>query len=781
MKDYDLIHHVRGESQFIDDINIPDGTLFASVFYSPIAHGKIKSIDLSYAKSMKGVKEIFTYKDIPGENQIGGIIPDEPLLAENEVHFIGMPVAIVIAESKFTAREAAKNIKIEIEPLEIITEPREAFKKGELIIPPRIFTSGNIQNAWKECAVIAVGVCESGGQEHLYLETQGAFAFPVEGGGVKIISSTQGPTAVQRAASNVLGISMHKIEVEVLRLGGGFGGKEDQATPWAVMAALASLKLNRPVKLILPRHEDMIMTGKRNPYSSDFKIGLTNEGKILAYEATFYQNAGASADLSPAVLDRTLFHCTNSYYIPNVKATGYCCRTNLPSNTAFRGFGGPQGKYVIECAIYKAAEIFGVDPSVIQKKNLLNEGDKFHYGQKATNVHTKGTWNMAEKTFATENIKERIKKFNDENQNFKKGFAFMPICFGIAFTNTRMNQANALVNIYTDGSVSFSTAAVEMGQGVNAKIKEVISRVFSIPHDLIKNEPTNTTRSANTSPTAASSGADLNCNAVYNACSIILERLKKSALDETGMDDISKVELKNEAVYYDGKKTGISWKELIEQTHFKRVSLSSHAHYATPGIHFDRDTNKGSPFAYHVYGTAIIEATVDCLRGIYKIDSVKAVHDFGDSLNPVIDKGQAEGAIMQGIGWMTIEEVIYNKEGKLLSDLLSTYKVPDIHFAPKDIEIIFHGEPNPVGIFNSKAIGEPPLMYGIGAYFAILNAVKEFNPQKDFIFSSPITPEKVLMSLYNQNNQNNQNNKSCKKAESKNGATEINASKPVTI
>jgi xanthine dehydrogenase large subunit len=749
MKDYDIIHHVRGESQFIDDVNIPDRTLYASVFYSPHAHGKIKSLDFESAKSIKGVKGIFTYRDIPGENQIGGIIPDEPLLAEKEVHYRGMPIAIVVAETNFISREAVKNIKIEIEPLEIITDPREAFKKGELIIPPRVFSNGNVENAWKDCDVIIEGECETGGQEHLYLETQGAFAFPVEGGGVKIISSTQGPTAVQRVASKILGIPMHKIEVEVLRLGGGFGGKEDQASPWAAMAAFAAMQLDRPVKLILPRHDDMTMTGKRNPYSSDFKIGLTKEGKILAYEVSFYQNAGASADLSPAVLDRTLFHCTNSYYIPNVKATGYSCRTNLPSNTAFRGFGGPQGKFVIECAIHKAAEKLGLEPSVIQKKNLLNEGDDFHFGQKATHVHTHNTWDLAVKKFEPEKIGKRIDKFNKENKNFKKGFAFMPVCFGIAFTNTRMNQANALVNIYADGSVSFSTAAVEMGQGVNAKIKEVVSRVFSISHNLIKNEPTNTTRSANTSPTAASSGADLNCNAVFSACNVILERLKKSALEELNKDDITKVEIINEIVYYEKKKTKLNWKGLIESTHFKRVSLSSHAHYSTPHIHFNKETNKGNPFAYHVYGTAIIEATVDCLRGTYKINSVKAVHDFGNSLNPVIDLGQAEGAILQGIGWMTIEEIIYNNEGKLLSDLLSTYKVPDIHFAPEEMEIVFLEEPNLTGIFNSKAIGEPPLMYGIGAYFAILNAVKAFNPGKDFKFSAPITPEKVLMNLYN--------------------------------
>ncbi|HMQ67574.1 MAG TPA: molybdopterin-dependent oxidoreductase [Ignavibacteria bacterium] len=747
MKNYDTINHVRGESLFIDDINIPDGTLFASVFYSPIAHGKITGLDLNEALSSDGVKRIITCKDIPGENQIGGIIFDEPLLAEEHVHFIGMPVALVIAENELTARNAVKKIKIEIERYPVITDPREAFKNGDLIVPPETFSCGNTDDAWNECDVIIEGECDSGGQEHLYLETQGAIAFPSEGGGLKIISSTQGPTTVQRVAAKVLALSMNKIEVEVLRLGGGFGGKEDQATPWAVMTALAAMKLNKPVKLILRRHDDMIMTGKRNPYSSDFKIGLKKDGKIIAYEASFYQNAGASADLSTAILDRTLFHCTNSYFIPNVKATGYCCKTNLAPNTAFRGFGGPQGKFVIECAIHKAAGSMGLLPSVIQKMNLLKEGDEFPYGQKAEHAQAISSWKAAEESFKPGEILDRINKFNSGNKFFKKGFAFMPICFGIAFTNTKMNQANALINIYSDGSVSFSTAAVEMGQGVNAKIREVVSRVFSVTQERIKNETTNTTRSANTSPTAASSGADLNCNAAYRACKEILDRLKNSALEELNESDFTKVEIRNETVYYDSIRTDLEWCDLIERTFHKRISLTAHAHYSTPEIFFDKSTNKGTPFRYHVYGTSITEVTVDCLRGIYKIDSVRAVHDFGESLNPVIDLGQAEGAIIQGLGWMTIEEVVHNKDGKLLSDLLSTYKVPDIHFSPGEMNIKFLGIPNPAGIFNSKAIGEPPLMYGIGAYFAIRNAVREFTGSNDFPYSAPITPEKVFMNL----------------------------------
>lgn len=748
MKNYDIVRHVTGESQFVDDILVPEGILYASVCYSKIAHAELVNIDLKEAKKIDGVKGIYTSRDIPGENQIGGIVPDEELLAEDKVEFIGQPIAIVVADTQLIAREAARKIKIKINELPVITDPREAFKAGNLIVPPRTFNLGDVEKNWKKCDYIIEGIAESGSQEHLYLETQGAFAFPVEGGGIKIISSTQSPTAVQRVTARILKLPMHKVEVDVLRLGGAFGGKEDQATAWAAMAGLAAFKLNKPVKLILPRQEDMRMTGKRHPYSSDFKIGLNNKGKILAFEATYYQNAGAAADLSPAILERTLFHCTNSYYIPNVKATAISCKTNLPPNTAFRGFGGPQGMFVIESAIYKAAEKMEIDPSVIQKQNLLDEGDEFSYGQKTENCHAKITWNKIEKKYYIKSIRKKVKQFNDRNDLYKKGVAFMPICFGISFTNTSMNQASALVHVYADGSIGVSTAAVEMGQGVNEKIRQVAANIFSVDIDRVKTETTNTTRIANTSPTAASSGADLNGKATEQACNNIMANLKNVAAEILGLPDSDKIKLQNEFVYNGNKKTTLTWNELVKTTNLKRVSLSSHSFYATPGIHFDREKEKGKPFAYHTYGTAIIEATVDCLRGIYKIDSVKVVHDFGKSFNPVIDRGQAEGAIMQGLGWMTIEEVIYDENGKLLTDALSTYKVPDIHFTP-DVEIEFlEDSENPLGIFKSKAIGEPPLMYGIGGYFAIMNAIKEFRPGIDFKISAPITPEKVLMNLY---------------------------------
>ncbi|MDQ3845555.1 MAG: molybdopterin-dependent oxidoreductase, partial [Bacteroidota bacterium] len=643
MKNIDSRTHTQGESIYLDDIPLVAGTLYGAAFGSPVAHGIIKHVDLSIAQQMPGVIRIFTYQDITGENQIGGIVPDEPLLAEEEVHFCGMPIAFVVAETDEATRAAVKRIKVEIEPLEVITDPRVAQAKGELIVPMRKFILGNTDDAWQACDYLFEGTANTNGQEHLYIETQGAYAIPQENNALKIYSSTQGPTAVQRAACRVLGFPMHQIEVDVTRLGGGFGGKEDQANTWAALCALAAFHLKRPVKYALHRMEDMAMTGKRHPYSSDFKIGLDKDLKIVAYEVTFYQNAGAAADLSPAVLERTLFHCTNSYFIPNVTARAYSCRTHLPPNTAFRGFGGPQGMFVIEAAIAKAAEELGIDAAVIQKKNLNKTGDEFPYGQKAVS-EAHACWDKAEQLYESDALRKEVELFNATNKIYKKGLSFMPICFGISFTNTTMNQGRALVHVYTDGSVGVSTGAVEMGQGVNTKIRQVAAHVLSVHPDKVRIQTTNTTRIANTSPSAASATADLNGKAVLMACTAIVERLKAVAAAELNVEPEA-IELKDEVVYAKGEQTGLDWKKLVMLAFLKRVSLSEHAHYATPEIHFDKLKEKGHPFAYHVYGTAITTVTVDCLRGIYNIDSVKMVHDFGSSMNPAIDRGQIEGGL----------------------------------------------------------------------------------------------------------------------------------------
>ncbi len=748
MKNIDSVGHVTGRSVYLDDIPVQKGTLFAVVLGSAIAHGRITGIDLKTAASFDGVERILTHENIPGENQIGGIIPDEPLLAEKEVHFQGQPVVVIVAQSEYTARKARDLIDIEYEEYEVVTDPREAHKKGNLLFPPRTFGIGDVSEAWSSCDYIFEGRADSGGQEHIYIETQGAYAYPMEGGGVKVHSSTQGPTIVQRTVAKVLGLPMHRIEVDVARLGGGFGGKEDQASGWACMASLAAHLLQKPVKISLHRMDDMQVTGKRHPYSSDFKIGLTKDFNILAYETTFFQNGGAASDLSPAILERTLFHTTNSYFIPNVKATACSCKTNLPPGTAFRGFGAPQAMFVIESAIARAASELNISANIIQEKNLLREDDEFHYGQIAKRVNASACWSELNKIYGINKAEKEIEHFNSGNLHFKKGMALMPVCFGISFTKTPMNQARALVHIYHDGSVGVSTGAVEMGQGVNTKLAQIAAKTFSIDPARIKLETTNTTRVANTSPTAASSGADLNGNALRIACEKILSRLQHTAARILSAKPVE-IEIKNEHVICRNKTTNIQWEELIETAFLDRICLTENGHYATPVIYFDKTREKGHPFAYHVYGTAMVTAKVDCIRGIYEIEDVRIIHDFGNSINPVIDFGQIEGGLLQGIGWMTLEELSFNKEGSLLSDSLSSYKIPDIYTAPKNVEChALKTEGPELAILKSKAIGEPPFMYGIGAYFAIQNAVRAFNENYQMKFDAPLTPEKVLNGLY---------------------------------
>lgn len=420
MKNVDMPLHTRGQSVFLDDIAAPAGLLYAAAFPSPVAHGKIKRLDVEKAKGFPGVVDVLTHRDIPGENQIGAIIQDETLLAADSVHFIGEPVVLVIAETKEEALKAFAEISLEIEPLPVVTDPRESFKNGNLVAPPRTFLLGDTDAAWASCDAVVEGRVDSGGQEHFYMETQGAMAVPVENGGIKVYSSTQSPSGVQRILARVLALPMHRIEVDVRRLGGAFGGKEDQATPWACLAAVAAVKLKRPVKLTLDRHEDIVMTGKRHPYSSDYKLGLKSDGEIVAYDVTYYQNSGAAADLSTAILERTLFHSTNSYYIPNVRATAAPCYTNLAPFTAFRGFGGPQAMFVMESAIRAAADRLNMSASAIQHKNLLKEQDTLPYGMAVENCRAERCWEEADKRYDFGNMYREAEAFNQAN-NLKKG------------------------------------------------------------------------------------------------------------------------------------------------------------------------------------------------------------------------------------------------------------------------------------------------------------------------------------------------------------------------
>lgn len=711
--------HAQGKACFIDDIALTADTLHAFPLVSTIAHGKIKALEFTAAFALPGLIDILTASDIAGVNQIGNIAPDEVLLADGEVVYQGQPIAIIIAKTASLARQAAALCVIEYQELAAVFDAREADRMGMHIAPPRIFSFGNIDNCWQACDVIVEGSVETGAQEHVYLETQTAIAYPQENAQLKIISATQSPGMVQRIIARVLNCAMHKIEVDVVRLGGGFGGKEEQATPWAVMVALAASKTQQPVKIALSRTEDMRFTGKRHPYTADFKLGLSKTGKILGYEVSYYQNSGALADLSLSILERSLLHASNSYFIANVRANAVSCRTNLPPNTAFRGFGAPQAMFILECAIFKAAQEMALDATYIQQQNLMQDGDVFPYGMLAS-------WQQLHQDFALQQQQQKIDQFNNCHTVEKKAMAIMPVCFGIAFNAFFLNQADALVHIYNDGSVSISCGAVEMGQGVKVKLCNIAAQQLAIDPGRIKLESTNTTRIANMSPTSASTGSDLNGQAIRIACEQIMRRLKKQAA-QILMVDPELISFSNERVYIAQQASTLNWQMLISKAYMARCALSAQAHYATPNLSFDPKTEKGEPFAYHVYGCAAVEVTVDCLRGRYQVDSIKIIHDIGQSLAPEIDRGQIEGAVVQGLGWMTMEEISYDERGSLLCDNLTSYKIPDIYAAP-DIEMDFlQHAGNPTGIFNSKAVGEPPFMYGIGVYFALVKAIQRFN------------------------------------------------------
>lgn len=744
----DAALHAQGGSRFTDDLLPPADCLYLQPVMATIAHGLIETLDMEAALALPGIVKIFTAADIPGQNQVGNVSADEVLLAEKEVVYQGQPVALVVAESAAIARRAALMVKVDYQVLPAVFDAREADRLGLHIAPKRVFGCGDVEATWATCALIVEGSAATGAQEHMYLETQAAIAYPLENQGLKVIAATQSPGMTQRIIARVLGLAMHQVEVDVLRLGGGFGGKEEQATPFAVMAALVALSLQRPVKLALRRDEDCRLTGKRHPYDADFKLGLDTDGRILAYRVDFYQNAGAFADLSLAILERTLFHAGNAYYIPNMQVSAVSCRTHLPPNTAFRGFGGPQGMYVLECAIFKAAQAMGVDASRIQRINLLRENQSIYYGMPAHRCLAEKSWEALQTRFELARRQQVIAVFNAEHALEKKAMAVMPLCFGISFTATFLNQADALVHVYGDGSVSISCGAVEMGQGVKQKITKVAAATLGIAEQLVKVESTNTSRVANMSPTAASTGADLNGQATRLACLQIKQRLLAVAAGLLENAEATQLDIKQGRVHHQGKPTALSWKQLVGQAYMSRTALSAQAHYATPELFFDRGVNKGHPFAYHVYGCASVEVTVDCLRGRYRIDRVCIIHDDGQPLDRMVDQGQIEGGVVQGLGWMTLEQVVFDENGRLLTDNLGSYKIPDIHFAPS-IEVCFlESADNPPGLLHSKAVGEPPFMYGIAAYFALVKAIHEFNPNWLADYRAPMTPEKALLALY---------------------------------
>ena len=743
----DAAGHLRGETTYIDDLPEPRGLLHAALKLSGSARGRITRIDPTGALALDPSVRIITAKDVPGENQIGASLPDEPLLPAEEWDYRGQPLALCLAKSRELAKEAARLLVVEGEDLAPALDEREAAARGDFILPPRTQSSGDCAAAFAKAArsgVIAEGRVVSGGQEHVYLETQGAVAERREGDRMVVVSSTQGVSVTQRAIARALGLPQHRVEVEARKLGGGFGGKEDQATPWACLAALGAWVSRRPVKLVLDRPTDMRSTGKRHPYTSDFRIAADPDGTITAFEVDFYQNSGSTCDLSPAIMSRSLFHAAGAYRIPNLRTTGRMCRTNLPSFTAFRGFGAPQAFFVIESAIEALAARLGADPVELRRKNLLREGDITHYGMKLEGVRAVEAFDRLLEKADWKSLHAEIDEWNAAHPLEKRGAAIIPNCFGISFTKLPMNRGGALVHVYLDGTVLVSTGAVEMGQQVSRKIARVAARSLGLPLELVRVERTSSLTVANTVPTAASTGSDLNGAAARVACLEIRERLLAKAaelLDAPAKElDIVEGEVRRGAV-----RTGLQWAKLVAAADEARIDLSAHGFYATPNLVYDAQAEKGNPFAYHVYGAALVEARLDALRGTAKITKTLIVHDAGSGLDPFVDRGQIEGAFAQGLGWSLVEELKFGADGRLLSDALATYKLPDVRFMEAEPDIEFLPErDNDRAVLGSKAVGEPPLIYGIAGYFAVLDAVRAARGDRICSWDLPLVPEKIL-------------------------------------
>lgn len=737
----------RGTARFVGDIPLPAGALHALPATSPHPHARFNRVDVAAALALPGVVAVLTAADL-SVNEVGGILPGEPLLADGETHCVGEPYALVVAESEEAAWQGAAAVTADWEPLPAILDPRTAYAAGQLLGTERTFARGDVDAAWEQCSTVVSGSVRLGNAEHVAMETQCALATPTDLGGVHVHSSTQSPSTVQRTVAAVTGLPMHAVEIEVLRLGGGFGGKEDQATHWACMAALAALAVARPVRVRLDRREDFRFTGKRHPYEADYRLGLDDRGRFLAYAVQLFQDAGHAADLSPAVLDRSLFHATNAYHVENVRASAASCRTNMPPNTAFRGFGAPQGMFVFEAAIERAASQLGLPPEELRRLNLVSEGDVTHYGQRLESVRARACWDELDRRRPLEAVRREAISWNAGSSRYRKGVAVVPVCFGISFTNTMLNQAEALVHAYVDGTVVVSTGSVEMGQGVQGKIRRVVADTLGVREDGVQVSSTNTLRTANVSATAASAGADLNGGAAREACLTILRALRPVAAGMLGCGS-AEVEFADGAARAPHAQAAIPWAQLVAGAYRQRVGLSALAHYATPEVWFDPVANTGKPFAYHVYGAALVEATVDVLLGTGRIDRVTAVHDCGDTLDEFTDRGQIEGAIVQGIGWMTTEEILHDSQGRLLTDTLSTYKIPDLRSAP-EMEIHLLNAPNPVGLRGSKAVGEPPLVYGLGAWFALRDAVASWRPLVAMLpeVSTPLSSERIFALLH---------------------------------
>ena len=757
--------HVAGEATYIDDIPELAGTLHCALGLSPAAAGRVTAMTLDTIRAMPGVVAVITADDIPGTNDCGSIIHDDPILLSvqdgGEIRYLGQPVFAVIAETRDQARRAAAKAKaaLTIEAATPVISPKEAHERGQYVVPPmHIVRSGGMDNGGDEALVHAAiakaprrlkSSFDVGGQEQFYLEGQISYAIPKEGGTLHIHCSTQHPSEMQHLVAHAMHLQSNEVHVECRRMGGGFGGKESQSAIFACVAAVAANQLQRPVKLRLDRDDDFMVTGRRHCFWYEYEVGFDDDGRILGAEITMISRAGHSADLSGPVMTRALCHFDNAYWLPNVSMHGFSGKTNTQSNTAFRGFGGPQGAIAIENIMDSVARQIGRDPLDVRRVNFYGKGENnvTPYRQTVTDniVHELVAQLEASSDYRTR--REDITAFNRKSAVLKRGLALAPLKFGISFNVKHFNQAGALVHVYTDGSILVNHGGTEMGQGLNTKVAQVVAHELGVSFERVRVTATDTTKVANTSATAASTGADLNGKAAQDAARQIRERLADCAAERHG-GKASEVRFANDKVEVNGRTLAFS--TVVGEAYLDRKQLWSDGFYATPGLSWDKDKMQGRPFYYYAYGAAVSEVVVDTLTGEWKLLRADILHDAGKSLNPAVDIGQVEGAFIQGMGWLTTEELVWHPQsGKLTTHAPSTYKIPTANDCPPVFNVrLFEGQNFEDSIHRSKAVGEPPLLLPFSVFFAIRDAVSAAADHKvDPPLKAPATSESILRAV----------------------------------
>ena len=740
--------HVLGQATYTDDIPEVQGTLHAALGLSSRAHARISAIDLAPVRASTGVVAVLTVADIPGTNDCGPIIHDDPILADGLVMYVGQPIFIVVADTHDHARRAARLANVTYDELPAILTPQAARAAQSYVLPPMRLTRGDYQGAFEKAPHSVKGELYVGGQEQFYLEGQISYAIPKEDKGMLVLCSTQHPSEMQHVVAHALGVHSHNIVVECRRMGGGFGGKESQSALWAAASSIAAAKLRRPVKLRADRDDDMLVTGKRHCFHYEYEVGYDDKGKIIAAKVDMVSRAGYSADLSGPVATRAVCHFDNTYYLSDVDIRAACGKTNTQSNPAFRGFGGPQGAIAIEYIIDEIARNLGRDALDIRRLNFygVDSDNVTPYGQVIVDNVIHALCAELEETSEYRARRAAITAYNATSPVLKKGLALTPVKFGIAFNVTHLNQAGALVHVYVDGSILVNHGGTEMGQGINTKVMQVVAHELGVDMAHLRATATDTSKVANTSATAASTGADLNGKAAQDAARQIRERLAAFAVKLYG-GEVQAVLFAADVVYVNGHE--VPFPVLVQKAYLARVQLWSDGFYATPNLHWDPKTMNGHPFSYYAYGAAVAEVVVDTLTGEWKLLRADALYDAGKSLNPAIDIGQVEGAFIQGMGWLTTEELWWNPAGKLMTHAPSTYKIPGVSDCPEDFRVRLYDNSNVEdSIHRSKAVGEPPLLLPFSVFFAIRDAISSVGGHRvNPPLNAPATSEAILKSI----------------------------------